>query len=72
MAPALQVVRAPNEVNDGDSIGQSFSSVSAGADSTVNNYFVISENQRMRDELKDIHKFNRRQRVKGKNGRRSL
>jgi len=30
---ALQVVRTPNEVNDGDSIGQSFSSVSACKDS---------------------------------------
>ena len=67
---SLQVVRAANEVNDCDSIGQRFSSVSAGMDSTLNNNFVISENHRMRDELKDIYRFNRRQRAKGKNARR--
>ena len=32
--------------------------------------FVISENHRMRDELKIIYRCNRRQRAKGKNARR--
>ena len=69
-APALQVVRAANEVNDGDFIGQSFSSVSAGTDSTVENNFVVSENNRIRKELKNIYRCNRCQCAKGKHPRR--
>ena len=60
MAPALQVVQAANEVNDGDSIGQNLSSVSAATDITVEHNFVISKNHRMRDELNIIVRCNRR------------
>jgi len=44
VAPILQIVRAANQVNDNDSIGHSYSSVSAGTESTVHNNFVISKN----------------------------
>ena len=50
-------------MNDGDSIGQRFSLVSACTDSTVNNNFVTNKNHRMRDELNDIYRFNRRTNV---------
>ena len=68
-ALSLQVGRYANEVNDGDFIGQSFSSVSAATDSSVEHNFVISENHMMRDELKNIARCNRRQRAKGNNDR---
>ena len=69
-APSLQVGQAANEVNDGYSIGQSFSSVSAGTYSTMENNFIMSENHRMRDKLKNIARCSRCQRAKGKNARR--
>ena len=66
MAPALQIVRAANQVNDNDSIGQTFSSVSAGTDTIAQTNAVIRENERMRQELKEINRITRRQRAKGK------
>jgi len=57
-------------VNDGDSIGQSFSSVSTAADSTVENNFVVSENHMQRKGPTNIYRCNRRQYAKGKNDRR--
>ena len=59
-------------MNDGDSsvIGQSVSPISAAMDSTVEHNFVINKNHRMRDELKNISRYSRRQHVKGKNARR--
>ena len=41
VAPTLQIVRAANQVNDNDSIGHSYSSVSAGTESTVQSNVVI-------------------------------
>ena len=37
VAPTLQIVRAANQINDNDSIGHSYSSVSAGTESTIIN-----------------------------------
>jgi hypothetical protein len=70
MALTLPIVQAANQVNDNDSIGHSYSSVSAGTESTVHNKFVISEKQRMRQELKEINRITRRQRAKGKHTRK--
>jgi len=65
---SLQVGQVVNEVNDGDSIGQSLSSsVHAATDSTVENNCVISDNYRVRDDLKNIARCNRCQHAKGKN-----
>ena len=70
LAPTLQIVRAANQVNDNDSIGHSCSLVSAGTDSTAQSNAVIRENERMRQELKDINRLTRRQRAKGKHARK--
>ena len=70
MAPTLQIVRAANQVNDNDSIGHSYSSVSAGTDSTAQSNDGIRENERMRQELKEINRITRRQRAKGKHARK--
>ena len=70
LAPTLEIVRAANQVNDNDSIGHSFSSVSAGTDTIAQSNAVIRENERMRQELKDINRLTRRQRAKGKHARK--
>ena len=48
----------------------SVSSISVAMDSTVEHSFTISKNHRMRDELNNIARCNRRKRAKGKNARR--
>ena len=70
LAPTLQIVRAANQVNDNDSIGHSYSSVSAGTDTTAQSIAVIRENERMRQELNEIKRRTRQKRAKGKHARK--
>ena len=71
-AMSLQVGRAANAVNDGDSsvTDHSVRSISAATASTMEHSFTINENHRMRDELKNIARCSRRQRAKGEHVRR--